>query len=116
MKKDTKINTDDVDMLESQSRGMKNSAKKSLRKYHLKIHYGLTQEDYNIFFDFQKGKCAICGKHQSEINKALFVDHNHETGKERGLLCYTCNAALGMFYDSPDNLESAINYLKERSE
>jgi hypothetical protein len=74
--------------------------------------YGITSEDYNSIFDAQEGRCAVCGIHQSELKKPLFVDHVHSTGKIRGLLCHRCNFAIGLFYDNIDNLFNAINYLK----
>jgi uncharacterized protein YlaI len=59
----------------------------------------------------QKGCCAICGKHQTILNKTLNVDHCHKTGKIRGLLCTNCNHGLGKFYDNAEVLKVAINYL-----
>jgi len=58
--------------------------------------YGITLEEYNDMFIEQDGCCAICGIHQSELNYSLCVDHNHETGNVRGLLCRGCNANLGI--------------------
>lgn len=73
------------------------------------------QKKYNELFEKQKGCCAICGKHQSELEKTLHVDHDHKTGKVRGLLCQRCNQALGYFYvdnKGTELLTSAINFLK----
>lgn len=81
------------------------------RKSDLKIKYGITLEDYNRMFDAQLGKCHICKKHQIEFKKKLAVDHNHQTGKVRGLLCEHCNKALGGFRDNIEYLEEAIKYL-----
>lgn len=83
------------------------------RKKHLRQKYGLTVEDYNQMFDSQGGKCAICGKHQSEDEKTFCVDHNHDTGAVRGLLCSKCNKALGGFGDSIEMLNRATKYLKD---
>ena len=74
--------------------------------------YGINIEQYNDLFDVQNGKCAICGKHQSELDKRLYVDHDHETSAVRGLLCQKCNTALGMLGDNLDLLWSAIEYLE----
>jgi hypothetical protein len=90
--------------------------KQQHRNNHLKTMYGITQDDYNGMFDEQKGCCAICGKHQFEISRALSVDHDHNTGQIRGLLCHTCNSAIGKFYDNIDLLENAITYLKQIKE
>lgn len=58
-----------------------------------------------------KDSKEINGIHQEELSRRLFVDHNHETKKVRGLLCTNCNAGLGMFKDSIEKLELAIDYL-----
>ena len=63
----------------------------------LKYRYGNTLEDYNMLFNQQNGCCAICGKHQTELKRRLDVDHDHGTGKIRGLLCNRCNKNLGRF-------------------
>lgn len=72
--------------------------------------YGLTPEAYQAIWDVQNGKCRICCL--PEGKKALVVDHNHETGKVRGLLCAACNVMLGMAKDSPTILLKGIQYLK----
>ena len=64
-------------------------------------------------FEKQEGKCAICG---SKDEKHLCVDHSHENGKIRKLLCENCNKGLGYFRDNPLVLENAINYLIETKE
>lgn len=75
--------------------------------------YGITIEDYNRMFDHQKGRCAICKKHQSELNKRLHIDHNHDTGKVRGLLCSWCNAYVVTVIEKSGHLiEPAKEYLK----
>jgi hypothetical protein len=91
----------------------KNNRKQKNRNNHLKNKYGITQDDYNQMFENQKGCCSICGKHQSEVSRALSVDHNHKNGEIRGLLCHTCNSAIGKFYDDITLLENAISYLKK---
>lgn len=73
--------------------------------------YGIDAEDWNVMFAEQEGCCAICGKHQSEQKKRLEVDHCHETGYVRALLCTNCNTAIGKFYDDPDLLYRAADYL-----
>jgi hypothetical protein len=78
----------------------------------MKSKYGITLEDYNQMYDLQSGVCKICG--QAETNgKRIAIDHNHITGKVRGLLCNHCNIGLGKFFDNPQLLQSAINYLNE---
>lgn len=73
--------------------------------------YGLTIDSYNKIFAAQKGKCIICGN-TNKNKKRLFVDHNHTTGKIRGLLCYKCNTTLGNVQDNIEMLEKTIVYLK----
>ena len=71
--------------------------------------YGITENDYLKMFEKQKGVCSICSKPQ--LTKRLYIDHNHTTGKIRGLLCENCNRGLGMFKDDKNILLSAIGYL-----
>jgi len=82
-----------------------------LRRAHkLKNNFGITVAEYDEILDRQDGVCAICGKVCATGNR-LAVDHNHETGKIRGLLCRSCNQALGAFLDDPDLLMAAVAYL-----
>ena len=85
------------------------------QNYHLKNTYGITMEDYDKLFQKQKGRCVICKKHQLELKNRLVVDHDHETGVIRGLLCYGCNSILGLSGDSRKVLENALLYLEENS-
>ena len=78
----------------------------------IKRNYGITLEEYNIIFNNQQGCCAICKKHQDEFKIPFGVDHNHKTGKIRGLLCGKCNLLLGYANDNITTLESATIYLK----
>lgn len=79
------------------------------RNTNLKAKYGITAIDYEKMLARQKGCCAICGKHQGSLNKILCVDHCHNSGKVRGLLCDTCNKFLG-FYEKLS--EQCERYLK----
>lgn len=89
----------------------------SSRRAHLKRMYGITLEEYNALLKKQDHKCAICKGYESSYrNEVLSVDHNHDTGKIRGLLCNTCNRGLGLFKDNEENLINAINYLKHGNE
>ncbi len=72
----------------------------------------LTKEEYNVLFAQQGGKCAICGIHQKELKTKLHADHDHKTKEIRGLLCFKCNAALGMMNDNTEILQRAIQYIK----
>lgn len=68
--------------------------------------------EYQKLFDKQKGLCAICNTPENNKRKRLAVDHDHSTGKVRGLLCDRCNRGLGYFKDSPELLHKGINYLR----
>lgn len=78
--------------------------------------YGVTIEEYYRIFTEQKGVCAICGKKETWVLRGkiveLSVDHDHRTGKVRGLLCHKCNPGLGNFNDSPKLMEKAIAYVR----
>jgi len=86
----------------------------------LKSRYGITYDDYLEMFEVQGGVCAICGepetakKKKSDEPRLLAVDHDHETGEVRGLLCTGCNQGLGNFKDSVYNLQAAAKYLLVR--
>jgi 5-methylcytosine-specific restriction endonuclease McrA len=75
----------------------------------------ISVEVYNQMFADQGGKCAICGQPETAMYRGtvrnLCVDHNHETGEVRGLLCNFCNQGLGYFKDNPELLKSASAYL-----
>ena len=73
---------------------------------------GISPEELFECYKKQENKCAICKKEICITESA--IDHNHKTDKFRGLLCKTCNRALGMFKDSPKILKSAVDYLKEK--
>ncbi len=73
--------------------------------------YKMHVDSYKEIFDKQLGCCDICGKNQLELNQRLAVDHNHTTGRVRGLLCLECNKGLGIFKDSSEMLIKAKAYL-----
>lgn len=81
------------------------------KRIHVKsrLHkYGLESKEYKQLLIEQAGLCKICMR---AGGRKLVIDHSHETGKVRGLLCQTCNTALGKFQDNPTILQSAIDYL-----
>jgi hypothetical protein len=78
---------------------------------HLKRDYGMTIDDYRNMLIEQEYKCAICGCLQSNCDRLFHVDHDHLTGKVRGLLCNRCNGGLGYFKDNIVFLVNAIKYL-----
>jgi len=87
--------------------------KESSRRSHLKRKYDITLEEYNELLEQQNNKCKICNTEEtSERNEFLSVDHEHSSGRIRGLLCNTCNRALGLFQDSSEVLQNALIYLQ----
>ena len=87
--------------------------KETQRDRNLRRSFGITLEDYNRMLKQQEGCCAICKKHHTEFLKNLAVDHCHNSGKIRGLLCMYCNTALGKFNDNTELMEAAVKYIKE---
>ena len=92
----------------------------SSHKHKLRYRYGMSPEDYASLLQSQDGKCAICGRAESKIDKTgniqmLSVDHCHRTGKNRGLLCDSCNRAIGALRDDVDTLLKAISYIQKHS-
>ena len=94
-----------------------------VRNRNLQINFGISIDDYDKLLEKQNGICAICGKVESRKNmygiKRLAVDHNHNTGKIRGLLCSCCNQGLGMFYVDDKGVElllNAIEYMRKNDE
>jgi hypothetical protein len=84
------------------------------RARHLKRKFGITIEDYDRMFKEQDGKCKICSTESFGDSRCKYftVDHCHDTGNIRGLLCNRCNTALGLLDDNVNVLNSAILYLK----
>lgn len=81
--------------------------------YRKKVEYGVTKEDYYRMLAAQGGCCAICKRLENK-NKLFHIDHNHKTGRVRGLLCKNCNNGIGMLGDSITIIKSAAMYLEER--
>ena len=83
-------------------------------KYYLRA-YGISLQELFAMMEKQKWKCAICNtfgfKMLDNHISGLNCDHDHKTGRVRGLLCHNCNRGLGLFQDNPDYLQSAIEYL-----
>lgn len=79
----------------------------------LKKGYGISLEDYSGMLVSQNHRCKICRAPQENLKRSLCVDHDHVTGKVRGLLCDTCNRSLGLLKDNIDILKNAIKYLED---
>ena len=83
----------------------------------IKSKYGITLDQYKVMLILQGEVCAICKQKETRKNRytgicKLHVDHDHLTGKVRGLLCSKCNFGISAFKDNTDILIEAINYLK----
>lgn len=76
------------------------------RHHHLRRRHGIGADEFDELVRVQGGVCAICGRADPE-----HVDHSHETGAVRGILCFNCNGGLGQFRDSVDALLAAATYL-----
>lgn len=99
---------------ESLRRKRKPLAKDSLRRQKLRVKYGITPEQFDEILTGQGGVCAICGTDRpGGKHNAFCVDHCHETGKVRGILCYLCNVALGRIGDSYESAKRFLDYLRD---
>ncbi len=93
-------------------------ADESRRKWHFKKLYGITVEEYDALLARQGGVCAICGQGEPNAHGRtgkqfkLSVDHCHDSGRIRGLLCQKCNRAIGLLGDDVNLLHKAIDYLE----
>ena len=88
------------------------------KKYQLKAKYGLSEEALADMLETSDNRCEICQtpvEHGRIELGAAHIDHCHETGKVRGILCSQCNLGLGHFRDNVDYLNNAISYLEKHS-
>jgi hypothetical protein len=94
-------------------------AKARQKKYNL-LRYNLTVQEFEAMLTAQDGRCALCGSTPPSNGKLalarLHVDHDHITGKNRGLLCTSCNNGLGRFKDDPALLRAAADYIDHHRE
>lgn len=91
------------------------NSKEYLRNVFLKRKYNITLKLYNQMLIEQDNKCAICARHSDELPKSLDVDHDHITGKVRGLLCGKCNMGIGYFQDNINLINKASAYIKNHN-
>jgi hypothetical protein len=84
------------------------------RAWQLQTLYGITVQEYDLLLNKQDNQCAICGTEACMTGRVFAVDHNHDTGEVRGLLCGKCNIGLGQFSDNPALLVRAAAYLERR--
>lgn len=90
------------------------------KSWRLMRDFGITLEQFNQAFEKQGGICAVCGRPETAtINGKIFwlsVDHDHNTGKVRGLLCHKCNIALGHLEENPVIIQSLLTYITKGTE
>jgi hypothetical protein len=91
----------------------KDKWRKQWRKSLLK-KYNLTAKEFDTRIEAQDHRCAICRRRFEELptKRTACIDHHHGTGQIRGLLCHSCNTAIGLFRDDPDRLRAAAEYLE----
>lgn len=101
--------------LAAKQKEWRDNNKDRIRKNRLQHKFRMSVEDFERLRRQQNYSCAICGEHESKAGryKILNVDHDHKTGKSRGLLCSNCNRCLGLLKDSISYLDKAIKYLKK---
>lgn len=113
-KQRAKLKRENPDHLKNQAEYRKKNAvmeKVYQRRSDYKKKFGITVDQYEHMLIMQNGVCAIC-HHVCVTGRNLAVDHCHETGKIRGLLCANCNRGIGMFKDMPNRLKMAAKYLE----
>ena len=86
--------------------GRQGKCKSCYRVYQMSHKYGISVQRYKALVSHHQGRCGICDK-----EKPLVIDHNHETGKIRGLLCSECNTGIGLLQDSIEVIRAAEGYL-----
>ncbi len=75
--------------------------------------YGISYKQFLFLYEFQRGRCAICGKRLPLKGHGVVVDHDHTSGRIRGLLCHQCNVGIGFLSDNYDVMLAAASYCKE---
>ena len=83
------------------------------KKSRIKRMYGITYEKYQELLKKQNGVCAICGKKPKDGKRGLHIDHDHDKNGVRGILCHSCNTALGLLGEDIIIISNMIQYLKK---
>lgn len=106
------------DRIKTRQKKFRDGNRKTIRErekaYRLKAVWGLSTEEYESLLIKQGGVCAICKRPPTD--KRLHVDHDHKTEEIRGLLCGSCNRALGLYQDSREVLMNAVEYLNRKQQ
>lgn len=96
----------------SKARKATDAYKHYAKRYWMEKRYGMTLEEFETRFKLQGECCKLCKTIEPNHKHGWMVDHNHETGEIRGILCNACNVGLGAFKDDPNLLALAMEYLK----
>lgn len=111
-----------IDRAQLQANGEQKKISKRLYPQVWEVEYGITVDQYERLVQVQNNLCAICElpeltkHHQGGTLRRLSVDHDHATGKVRGLLCRTCNMAIGNFKENIEIMKKAIAYMEIHKE
>ena len=81
--------------------------------YHRTVRYGMSPNEYEELLEEQLNRCACCGSSDPKRKAGFVIDHDHQTGQVRGLLCHSCNIGIGQLGDSISGLTQALNYLRK---
>jgi len=109
----TKMTEEERELLNLQKRLLRKQRHPKYRDWWLQRKYNITSQDYERLLKEQKWLCAICHQPNRGRWKVLSVDHDHRTGKVRGLLCTHCNRQLGFLRDDPVRMHNLIRYLNK---
>lgn len=88
--------------------------KRAMRDLYYRRTFGITADDVDALIEKQGGVCTICGRTPERL-ASWHVDHCHETGVVRGILCIDCNQGIGKFHEDPERLRAAADYLESAS-
>lgn len=110
-KKDPSYHHKNRERMAAYRRANPEHSREIIRRSALKRNFGITPEDYNRLLKKQSDVCRICN--ESDHDRRLAVDHDHLTGRIRGLLCKKCNRGIGLFKDDIGLLRAAVSYLDE---
>lgn len=109
--KSIKYRTKFAEKIRTQRKSFREANKKRLSVSKNRAKLKITVEQFDAMLAERDGRCEMCGKHQSEMDRRICIDHCHKTGIVRGLLCDTCNRGLGLLKDDTSLLARGILYL-----
>lgn len=101
-----------IDQYRSAQRDHYRANRDAYRNLAIRSMYGISLAEYEAMLAQQGGKCACCGATKNPNGKRLFVDHDHETGAIRGIICNRCNRGIGSLGDTIEGVRRALNYLE----